>query len=151
MTTGVVVAVCLGPGGIPKHPVDNAEVTPAGLVGDGHRYVEHGGDNRAVCLLAIESYASLARDRASVTPPGVFGENLLTEGLDYGLLRPGDCLAVGPELRLRIHDVREPCGTLKSVDPRFPDLMLGRSGFVCSVMTPGIVAPGMSITILPTP
>jgi hypothetical protein len=37
-------------------------------------------------------------------------------------------------VRLAIHDVREPCKTLKSVDARFPNLMLGRSGFVCRVV-----------------
>jgi MOSC domain-containing protein YiiM len=115
----------------------------------------HGGDHRAVCLFSIEDYRSLQRDRVACEPPGAFGENVLTEGLDFTRLSAGDELVIGDDagggvladgaVRIRIHDVREPCGTLKSVDMRFPDLMLGRSGFVCRVVTPGMLRPGMTI------
>lgn len=140
--TGTVVAVCVGPGGIPKHAVEQAEVTIDGLVGDGHRYHKHGGRDRAVCLFSVEDYASLARDGVDATAPGTYGENLTTEGLPYGALRPGDRLAVGTEVVLEVHDVREPCRTLKPVDARFPNLMVGRSGWLCRVVRPGTVRPG---------
>ena len=143
---GIVLAVCLGPGGIPKQPVESAVVAELGLIGDKQRYTKvHGGAHRAVCLFALEDYRTLKADGVKVEPPGAFGENLLTEGLDYTLLRSGDRLAVGDELVIEIHDVREPCGTLKSVDARFPNLMLGRSGFVCRVVTGGSVRPGMTV------
>jgi MOSC domain-containing protein YiiM len=142
---GIVVAVCSGPGGIPKQSVEMAHVSIDGLDGDRHRSRFHGGQNRAVCLFSIEDYRSLQRDRVVCEPPGAFGENVLTEGLDFTLLRVGNELTIGDEVRIAIHDVREPCGTLKSVDKRFPDLMLGRSGFVCRVVEPGILRPGMSI------
>jgi MOSC domain-containing protein YiiM len=145
VTAGVVLAVCLGPGGIPKSEVESAVVERLGLVGDRHRFVGHGGPNRAVCLFAIEDYAKLRRDGVPCEKPGTFGENLLTEGLDYEALRPDDELLVGDEVRLAVHDVREPCGTLKRVDKRFPDLMIGRSGLLCRVVCSGIVRPGMRI------
>lgn len=142
---GVVLAVCVGPGGIPKRPVVSAELGELGLAGDAHRFRLHGGPNRAVCLFSIEDYRALQRDGVACAPPGCFGENLLTEGLDYARLRPDDELLVGDALRIAIHDVREPCGTLKQVDARFPDLMLGRSGFVCRVVQGGSLRPGMRI------
>jgi MOSC domain-containing protein YiiM len=145
VTSGVVVAVCLGSGGIPKHAVESAVVQELGLVGDGHRFKFHGGAHRAVCLFAVEDYATLRADGVACDEPGTFGENVLTEGLDYAQLRPGDELAIGDELVIAIHDVREPCGTLKKLDKRFPDLMLGRSGFVCSVVRGGTVRAGMVI------
>ena len=43
-----IVAVCLGPGGIPKAPVEEARVERLGLVGDGHRFHLHGGEDRRV-------------------------------------------------------------------------------------------------------
>lgn len=143
--SGTVRAVCLGPGGIPKHPVESAVVEELGLVGDAHRFKRHGGANRAVCLFAIEDYATLRRDGVPCDEPGTFGENVLTEGLDYTELRPGDELAIGDEIVIAIHDVREPCKTLKSVDARFPELMVGRSGFVCRVVRGGTLRAGMSI------
>jgi MOSC domain-containing protein YiiM len=139
---GVVVAVCVGPGGIPKHAVPSAAVGVLGLAGDAHRYHKHGGANRAVCLFSVEDYASLARDGVDAHPPGAYGENLTTEGLDSHALRPGDRLRVGAEVVLELFDVREPCGTLKKVDQRFPDLMVGRSGWVCRVVTEGTVRAG---------
>jgi MOSC domain-containing protein YiiM len=145
VTSGVVVAVCLGGGGIPKHAVESAVVQELGLVGDGHRFKFHGGAHRAVCLFAVEDYTTLRADGIACDEPGTFGENVLTEGLDYAELRPGDELAIGDELVIAIHDVREPCGTLKKLDKRFPDLMLGRSGFVCSVVRGGTVRAGMVV------
>ena len=142
---GTLVAVCLGPGGIPKDPVDEAELRPLGLEGDRHRFEGHGGADRAVCLFALEDYRSLWADGVEARAPGAFGENLLTEGLDYRELRPGDRLRIGDDLELEIHDVREPCGTLRKVDARFPDLMMGRSGYVCRVVQGGTLRPGLTI------
>lgn len=140
-----IVAVCTGSGGIPKHPVTSAVVGPLGLEGDGHRFHLHGGADRAVCLLSTEVYAALREDGVDCDAPGTFGENVLTEGLDDATLRPGDRLRLGDEVVVEIHDVRAPCKTLKSVDARFPDLMLGRSGWVCRVVTGGTLRPGTSI------
>jgi MOSC domain-containing protein YiiM len=142
---GTVVAVCLGPGGIPKREVEAARVGRLGLEGDGHRHRLHGGERRAVCLLSVEEVRALRADGVRDAGPGTFGENLLTEGLDLARLVPGDRLAVGDEVVLEVDDVREPCGTLKSVDARFPDLMVGRSGLLCRVVTGGEVRRGHAI------
>jgi MOSC domain-containing protein YiiM len=144
---GIVRAVCLGPGGIPKHPVDEAECVALGLVGDKHRFRLHGGLERAVCLFSVEDYAALRRDGVACDAPGTFGENLLLEGLDFAALAPDDVLSIGDEVELAIHDVREPCNTLRAVDRRFPDLMLGRSGFVCRVVRGGRLRPGMAVRV----
>ncbi|MBI1380274.1 MAG: MOSC domain-containing protein [Planctomycetaceae bacterium] len=140
-----LVAVCVGPGGIPKHPVPLATVGPLGLAGDYQRSPHHGGPNRAVSLLAAEEIAALVADGVPARGPGAFGENLVTEGLDPGALRPGDRLRIGPVVELVLTDVRAPCSTLCSLDPRFPDLMLGRSGFLARVERGGPLEPGMPI------
>ena len=59
LSPGRVLAVCLGPGGIPKRAVESAEVVELGLVGDAHRFEFHGGAHRAVCLFSIEDSAGL--------------------------------------------------------------------------------------------
>lgn len=139
----------MGPGGLPNHPVESALVNELGLVGDRHEHDVHGGLERAVCLFSIEDYARLARDRVTPFSAGSYGENLLTEDLDFEQLCPGDVLAIGPEVRLEVHDVRSPCSTLKQQDGRFPDLMLGRSGFLCRVLEGGLLEPGMPIQVQP--
>src|SRR5690349_3913420 len=145
-TEGTILAVCLGPGGIPKHSVPEARATANGLVGDKQRYTKiHGGPNRALCLFSSDDYASLRRDGVPCENPGTFGENVLVEGLDFAQLLPGDELALGDEVVIELFDVREPCGTLKSVDARFPNLMLGRSGFVCRVLREGVLRPGQVV------
>lgn len=146
--TGRVLAVCSGTGGVPNHAVECAKVKKQGLVGDRHHHARHGGRERAVCLFSIEDYRSLQRDGVVCDEPGTFGENLLVEGLDFRSLRAGDRLAVGPRVVLEIHDVREPCATLKPLDARFPELMVGRSGFVCRVVRGGELQPGQSISLV---
>lgn len=143
--SGTVLAVCVGSGGIPKSSVEETRITLDGLEGDSQRQKFHGGRDRAVCLLSIEEYRLLQEDQVDCEPPGAFGENLLTEGLDPTALRPGDRLRVGAEVLLEIHDVRQPCATLRAVDARFPDLMVGRSGWVCRVLAEGTVRAGMAI------
>ena len=140
-----LLAVCLGPGGIPKHEVGAADVSLDGLAGDRQRASDHGGRDRAVCLFSSEDYASLARDNVAAAAPGSYGENLTISGLPFAELRAGDRLRLGDDLELEIADIREPCATLKPVDRRFPDLLVGRSGFVCRVLHTGSVRPGMRV------
>jgi len=142
---GTICAICLGPGGIPKQAVEEASVEALGLVGDAHRFGGHGGEQRAICLFSIEDYESLRADGVTCQDPGAFGENVLTEGIDFQAISAGDRLALGEEVVVRIEDVRVPCKVLRSVDPRFPQLMVGRSGFVASVEQGGTLRPGTTI------
>ena len=146
---GKLLAVCLGAGGLPKGLVEAATVGVLGLEGDGHRFELHGGRHRAVCLLAEEEVEALKKDGVENCGPGAFGENLRVAGIDFGRLIPGDRLVIGDEVELRMHDLREPCKTLQSVDSRFPDLMIGRSGILCEVLRSGVVRPGQLIRVLP--
>lgn len=148
---GRILALCSGSGGIPKRPLETAEVGPLGILGDKHRYHLHGGADRALCLLSIEEVRSLERDGVRTHGPGTFGENVLTEGLPYGSLRPGDRLTLGQgaeAVLIELFDLREPCVTLRKIDKRFPDLMLGRSGYLARVLRGGRLRPGDPIARL---
>ena len=146
---GRVLAVCIGTGGLPKRSVERARVESGGLEGDGHRSAYHGGEDRAVCLLSAEEVQLLERDGVHGTEPGAFGENLRTEGLDLGRLVPGDRLLIGENVELEVYDVREPCVTLESVDERFPDLMVGRSGLLARVLRTGELLPNQVVRVVP--
>ncbi len=48
---GRIVQLNTSPGGVPKLPVPEAEVTPSGMAGDRQRNLRfHGGPRRALCL-----------------------------------------------------------------------------------------------------
>ncbi|MDF1797714.1 MAG: MOSC domain-containing protein [Planctomycetota bacterium] len=158
---GRLVAVCIGPGGIPKRTVERAKLTTAGLEGDRHRHPKHGGEARALCLLSAAEKQSLAEDGVvGALEPGTFGENLLIDGLDFADLRPGDRLSfarvpgagvAGGRVVCELSDLRAPCITLESVDVRLPDLMCGRSGFVARVVEvggTGELIAGMAVEVL---
>ncbi len=112
---GRVAQVNVGSGGVPKLPVDRAQVGRLGLEGDAHREPEpiHGGQDQAVCLYAAEAIARVAADGHRAFP-GAFGENLTTEGIAVGLLPPGTRLQVGDGgLLLEITKHCQPCSTLE--------------------------------------
>lgn len=119
-----IVAVCTGPGGIPKHPRPRVFLARDGVRGDAHAHPRrHGGPEQAVCLYSIENYARLAALGLPTLPPGSLGENLTTSGLDLQALRIGDVLAVG-EAVIQLSRVRTPCRTLDAIDPRLVDVLM---------------------------
>ncbi|HEX8177466.1 MAG TPA: MOSC domain-containing protein [Pyrinomonadaceae bacterium] len=99
-------------GGVPKLPVEEAEVTPTGLVGDRQAHPKiHGGPERAVCLYSLERIEELQREGHPITP-GSVGENITLRGLDWSKLEPGARLALGDEVVLEITSYTNPCNSI---------------------------------------
>ena len=93
--TGRVERVNVSAGGVPKEPVEGAEVGWTGLVGDAQRSRRHHGRAfQALCLWSSEVIADLASQGHPIGP-GSAGENITVSGLDWGLLRPGTRLRIG--------------------------------------------------------
>src|SRR5690242_15097053 len=108
--------------GIDKLPVDHAVDVRApgpkttglhsGVVGDPIGDIKHhGGDDQAVYAYSREDYdwweASLDRP----LPPGMFGENMTTVGLDLNETRIGEVWRIGDVLELQTTFGRIPCAT----------------------------------------
>ena len=52
--TARIVSINISRGGVPKHPVDQADVRSLGIVGDAQSNVKfHGGPDRALCLYSM--------------------------------------------------------------------------------------------------
>jgi len=101
--------VSLSDGGVPKSAVLSAQLTRDGLVGDRQRNRKyHGGPDRAVCLFSLEVIDALRAEGHSIGP-GSSGENLTLEGLDWSLIRPGDRLRIGEQVRLEMTSYTTPC------------------------------------------
>ena len=106
----------------------------------------HGGPNKAVYVYPSEHYGFWRDALPGVDlPPGVFGENLTTEGLTEEEVHVGDRLRIG-SAELMVTQPRLPCFKLgirfdrADMVKRF--LASRRSGFYLAVVTEGSVAAG---------
>ncbi len=138
-----VVAVCTSAGGVPKRPISEAEVGVAGICGDLHAHAKHNRPDRALCLFDLEILQQLV-DEGFPLEPGTAGENITVEGLDVQRLSTGTLLQIG-EVLIRLETPRKPCYVLDAIDPRLKDVIIGRCGYMASVLQPGVICPGMAI------
>ena len=154
------------PTGIDKEPVDELPVRDpgpramtgtggSGVVGDfiGDRR-HHGGTSQAVYLVAAEELAHWSGELERDLPPGAFGENVTTEGIDLDALLLGTRLRIG-EVELEVRVPREPCSTfaahmgVRGWVKRFA--ARGRTGAYCAVIEPGTIRRGDAIAVLHEP
>jgi MOSC domain-containing protein YiiM len=151
---GRVVQVNTSRGGVPKLPVDSAYVHEMGVEGDGHNdTVSHGGALAAVSLLAVEAIRRVAAEGNPIGP-GTTGENITTEGIEWGALPIGTRAAIGPDLVIELTQAVSPCKTIAHnfADGRFARLSAKvyplDTRIYARVIRPGRVAPGDAIALL---
>lgn len=95
---GVVAALHVSDGGVPKLPIEAAEVGDRGLVGDRQATrLHHGRPLQALCLWSGEVISALQADGHPIAP-GLAGENITVTGIDWSTIRPGVQLLVGDVL-----------------------------------------------------
>ncbi len=90
---------------------------------DGDRQVDrrvHGGPDKAVYAYGTSDYEWWSEQLGRETEPGLFGENLTTQGLDPSHAEIGERWRVGSAL-LEVSEPRQPCSKLgaKMGDQRF--------------------------------
>lgn len=141
---GTIIAVHLGPGGIPNRTVDRAEVTLDGLAGDAHDHEKHNTPLQAVCLIDVEDLDDLAAEGFAVGP-GATGENLTVHGLDVDAVEIGDRLCLSGGVELEVTKFRTPCYVLDAIDPALKQSMRDRAGCYAKVVRTGTVTPGETI------
>ena len=111
---GRIVQISVSPGGVPKLPVEAAEVAELGIVGDGHADAEHhGGPERALCLFSLERIRALQAEGHPIAP-GSTGENLTLEGIDWELVVPGARLRLGAHVLAEVTRYTTPCKTIRN-------------------------------------
>jgi MOSC domain-containing protein YiiM len=152
--TGSIVQISISPGGVPKRPIAEAEVTPLGIRGDSWAHPEiHGGPNQAILLITSEGIGQLIAQGYPVFP-GALGENLTTIGLDRRQMRVGQRYRIG-EVMIELTKMRTPCSTLdvygSSIKQAVYDARVsagdattprwGLAGFYARVLRSGLVHP----------
>ncbi len=150
--TGSIIQINVSPGGIPKRPIAEAEVTPEGIRGDSWAHPQiHGGPNQAVLLITSEGIGELIAQGYPVHP-GALGENLTVAGLDRRQLRIGQRYRAG-EVLLELTKIRTPCSQLDVYGPSIKQAVYdgqiqagdvssprwGLSGFYARVLRAGVI------------
>lgn len=109
-----------------------------GIEGDAHA----GPGNRQVSLLSIEAIEELGREvtcGALELEPGMFAENITTEGMDLTRVKIGDRLAIGASVILEITQIGKTCHSGCSVTKNMGRCIMPKQGVFVSVITGGTV------------
>jgi MOSC domain-containing protein YiiM len=129
-------------------------VTELGLAGDCHQYRRHGGPDQALYLYAREDADWWAQQLGRQIPPGYFGENLDSIGLDVSGALIGERwrIGAGPDaVEVEIRSPRTPCRNFafRMAEPgwarRFAEAR--RPGAYLKVLRTGTVGAGDPIAV----
>jgi len=135
-----VVACCISDRkGISKWAVPEIELMENyGVKGDAHA-----GGERQVSILALESVLESGIN----VPPGAFGENILTQGINLKNLKIGDKLIVG-EAELEITHIGKKCHTRCAIYYRTGKCIMPVSGVFAKVTKGGKIRKGDEVIVL---
>jgi hypothetical protein len=150
---GSVVQLSVSPGGLPKLPVDAAEVTWKGMAGDRQATrFHHGRPWQALCIWSAEVIEDF---RAAGHPlaPGRAGENITVSGLPWADVRAGVRLRVG-EVLCEVSAYALPCASNKPwfIDGDFRVMHHDRgpvSRVYATVLEPGVITVGDAAILEP--
>jgi MOSC domain-containing protein YiiM len=102
---------------------------------------------RQVSLLDIESIRGQMADAKAKGAtveirPGIYAENITTEGLDLAALKIGDRLKAGSKAVLRISKIGKECHSHCAIYHQVGDCIMPRKGIFAEVMESGEIAAG---------
>jgi MOSC domain-containing protein YiiM len=148
--------------GIHKRPVSEPVPVSApgpkrsGVAGDHIGDTQnHGGDDQAVYAYGAEDYAWWSAALGRELPPGIFGENLTTSGLDHSGAVIGEKWEFGSGLVLQVTFGRIPCVTFQNRmgEPQWVKrfTQANRTGTYLRVLVPGTLVPGDRISVVDRP
>ena len=102
---GQILGIFVSNGGVPKLPIDSAQIDTDGIVGDAcNNKKHHGGPMKAICVLENKLLLKLQSEGHPIKA-GTTGENLLIEGYE---LEIGKVFEVG-EVILEVVSDATPC------------------------------------------
>ena len=142
-------------GGVPKLPIDKAEIKFEGVEGDFNKFrteKKNSIGTRAVTLFSLEQIEKLKSEGRSIDV-GTNGENITIEGVDWPSLEVGARMMIG-EAMIELSEPTAPCskigksfigGTFSRIDH---ELELGWSRWSASVIEEGQVEIGSQVILL---
>ncbi|SMH46348.1 MOSC domain-containing protein YiiM [Rathayibacter oskolensis] len=115
----------------------------------------HGGEAKALYAYSAEDARWWGERLGRATPPGFFGENLRTEGLDLSNAVVGERWRIGSRVEVEVTMPRTPCATFQRHlgEPQWVKRFAeeGRTGAYLRVLHRGSVEAGDAIELLSRP
>ena len=142
-------------GGVPKLPINKAQIKFEGVDGDFNKFrteKKNSTDTRAVTLFSLEQIEKLKSEGHAIDI-GTTGENITIEGVDWPSLEVGARMMIG-EAMIELSEPTAPCSKIgKSfIDGAFSridhELELGWSRWSASVIEEGQVEIGSQVILL---
>jgi len=139
---GDLLGIFISNGGVPKLPVETAQIEYNGVVGDRQEDTKHhGGLSKAVCVLENHVLLKLQADGHPIKR-GSTGENLLISGYNLGI---GSVFKI-QSVELQVTSAAVPCKTIAEsfLEGDFSNLSNkkypGQTRWYCKVITPGKIS-----------
>ncbi len=131
---GKIVAICLSTKkGVQKKGVKQCELVEGhGLEGDAHAGPWH----RQISLLSKEGRKAM-EDKGAKLDAGDFGENLLTEGVDFSNINVGNELRLGSDVLVRVTQIGKVCHDKCNIYYQVGDCIMPREGIFAEVVKGG--------------
>ena len=142
-------------GGVPKLPINKAQIKFEGVDGDFNKFrteKKNSTGKRAVTLFSLEQIEKLKSEGHAIDV-GTTGENITIEGVDWPSLEVGARMMIG-EAMIELSEPTAPCSKIgKSfIDGAFSridhELELGWSRWSASVIEEGQVEIGSQVILL---
>lgn len=129
-----------------KLPVEKIDLKVGlGIEGDAHA----GDWHRQISLLDLSSFDKMHNNASVELKPGIFAENITTEGIDLWALPVGTRLEIGETL-LEITQIGKECHRHCQVFRQVGDCVMPREGIFARVIKEGSIKAGDSLKIIPT-
>ena len=113
-----------------------------GIVGDAHA----GDWHRQISLLAEESIDTMRPRSPIALDPGVFAENINTEGIDLKGLPVGTHLRIGGT-EVEVTQIGKECHKDCAIRQQVGNCVMPREGIFARVLTGGAVRPGDPVMV----
>jgi len=142
---GKIVAICISKKkGVQKEDVKQCKlIENHGLEGDAHA----GSWHRQVSLLSKEARLVMENKGAKLDA-GDFGENVLTEGIDFANTKVGNKLRLGKDAMVRITQIGKECHDRCSIYYQVGDCIMPREGIFAEVLKGGEIKTDDEIEFL---
>lgn len=131
---GKIVAICISEKkGVQKKDIKRCKlIEHYGLEGDAHA----GSWHRQISLLSKEARLVMENKGAKLND-GDFGENLLTEGINFANVKVGNKLRLGKDALVRITQIGKECHDKCSIYYQVGDCIMPRDGIFAEVLKGG--------------